>query len=474
MANADPSPNLGSRKVLTVLFAGVLMGALDIAIVGPALPAIGARFEVGQVALSWTFTVYVLFNLAFTPVMAKLSDRLGRRRVYVLDVLLFGFGSLVVAAAPSFAVLLVGRALQATGAGGIFPVASAVIGDTYPEESRGRALGILGSVFGLAFVIGPILGGLLLHFGWRWLFIVNVPIAIVLAVFALRLVPDIRPGVPRPFDRAGVVLLAVGLGAFALGVGFLGGSAAPSSEASVRVASAGSLPVVGGIALLLVGMAALMLFWRVERRAADPVVPPRLLASAQVRIVALLATGAGMSEAAMVFLPSLAVASLGFGESTASFMLLPLVIALGASSPVAGRLLDRIGARPVILAGVLATSLGSLLFGLLSGTLVGFVVASLVTGIGLSALLGAPLRYVLLTESGEADRGASQGLITVFLSAGQLVGAALIGAVAATAAVAGLERALVVLAAVLLVLAVPSMQLRRRRKERPSGAAGPV
>ncbi len=122
------------NQILLVLFIGVLMGALDIAIVGPALPAIQKTFGVGERTLAWMFSIYVLFNLIGTPLMAKLSDLFGRRMVYVLDVSLFAAGSLLVALSPSFSVVLVGRAIQGFGAGGIFPVASAVIGDTFPAR----------------------------------------------------------------------------------------------------------------------------------------------------------------------------------------------------------------------------------------------------------------------------------------------------------------------------------------------------
>ncbi len=163
------------RTVLALLFAGVLVAALDIAIVGPALPAIGDTYGVGSRPLSWVFSVYVLFYVVGAPLLAKLSDRIGRRGVFAQSLGLFAAGSLLVAAAPTFEVLLVGRAIQAFGAGGIFPVASAVIAETVPEEKRGRTLGLIGAVFGLAFLLGPLLGGLLLRWSWRWLFLVNVP-----------------------------------------------------------------------------------------------------------------------------------------------------------------------------------------------------------------------------------------------------------------------------------------------------------
>ncbi|HEY8449174.1 MAG TPA: MFS transporter, partial [Bacillota bacterium] len=165
------------------------MGALDIAIVGPALPSIGRRFDVDARALAWVFTIYVLFNLIGTPLIARLSDQYGRRQLYVLSVGLFAAGSLLVAVTPTFSLLLVGRAVQGFGAGGVFPIATAVIGDTFPPEIRGRALGMLGAVFGLAFLVGPILGGVLLRYGWAWLFLINLPLAAGVIASSLRVLP---------------------------------------------------------------------------------------------------------------------------------------------------------------------------------------------------------------------------------------------------------------------------------------------
>ena len=204
--------------MLGLLFLGVLMAALDIAIVGPALPAIRTAFGVSERATAWVFTIYVLLNLVGTPLMAKLSDTFGRRSIYVLDVALFAAGSLLVAIAPNFGVLLLGRAIQGLGAGGIFPVASAVIGDTFPPEKRGSALGLIGAVFGIAFLIGPIIGGLLLMVGWQWLFLVNLPLAALVIALSLRLLPATRPPEQRRFDWAGMLVLSAMLGALAYGL----------------------------------------------------------------------------------------------------------------------------------------------------------------------------------------------------------------------------------------------------------------
>jgi EmrB/QacA subfamily drug resistance transporter len=412
----------GHTGLLAVLFVGVLMGALDIAIVGPAMPALRAEFGVDERALAWVLTIYVLFNLIGTPVMAKLSDRLGRRLVYTLDVVLFAAGSLLVATARSFEQLLFGRAVQAFGAGGIFPVASAVIGDALPPEKRGRALGLIGAVFGVAFLIGPLIAAGLLEFGWRWLFLVNLPIALGIVIAGWRVLPQTRSAQAAPFDWLGAFTLGATLGLLALAISRLDGRNLGASLASAQV-----WPL---LLLAAVGIAAAIV---AERRAADPIVKPAWFASGQVRIVAALAGAAGLGEAAMVFLPDLAVAALGVTAQAATLMLLPIVLSLAIGAPLLGRVLDRVGPKPVILAALALLAAGCLALALLPTTRTTLLGAGVLVGLGLSGLLGAPLRYVLLNEVSAGERGSSQGLLTIFTSIGMMLSGVLIGAIAASA-----------------------------------------
>ncbi len=243
------------RRMMLVLFFGVLMAALDVAIVGPALPAIQAAFQVSDRLLPWLFTIYVLTNLVGTPLMAKLSDRLGRRSAYLAAVGLFALGSLVVVLSPSFGVMLVGRAIQGFGAGGIFPVASAVIGDTFPADQRGRALGLIGAVWGLAFIIGPILGGLLLLLSWHWLFIINIPIALAVIAAGAAILPATRPAAPQVFDWRGMAALAVLLTSLAYGLNQI-----DAAHLGQSLASPGVWP------FLALGLALIPLLAVVERR----------------------------------------------------------------------------------------------------------------------------------------------------------------------------------------------------------------
>lgn len=404
-------------RVLVVLFAGVLMGALDIAIVGPALPAVRDAFGVDPRALSWVFSVYILFYLIGAPLLAKLSDGRGRRDVYTLGLALFAAGSLIVALAPSFELLLAGRALQAFGAGGTLPIASAVVADTFPLERRGRALGMIGAVFGIAFVIGPLLGGLLLPFGWHWLFLVNVPIALGVIAAGWRVLPQSRSAARGRFDALGAATLAIALAAMVVGVGRVDPAAPWASLATARVGG----PLIGAALAWLA-------FWRIERRAADPLLHPDLLRSGQLRLVGGIAFAVGLVEAGLVFMPEIAVRGLGADPARASFMLLPLVATLIVGAPTAGWLLDRYGAPLVVRLGLVLTAVGLIAFALLPLTVSSFYGAGIAVGLGLSGLLGAPLRYLALQHAGEHRKGAGQGLLTLFLSSGQLFGAALIGA----------------------------------------------
>jgi MFS family permease len=441
------------RSVLAVLFAGVLIAALDIAIVGPALPAIREQYAVGSRALSWVFSGYVLFYLIGAPLLAKLSDRRGRRAVYVQSLALFAAGSLVAAVAPTFGWLLAGRAIQAFGAGGIFPVASAVIGDTVPVAQRGRVLGLIGAVFGIAFLLGPLIGGVLLPWSWRWLFLINVPLAAVLIALALRYIPPTTAARPAAFDASGAALLAIALAAAVWSLSQLDTRGLPGSLLADRVWPS-----------LVVLVVALPLFWTAEKRAVDPVLHPDLFRSSQLKLVGAIALAAGLVEAGMVFLPDIAVVGLGVHASAASLMMLPLVLTLAAGAPLAGQLLDRAGARVVVQGGLTLTIAGLAAFAWLPLNTASFYAAGGAIGFGMAGLLGAPLRYITLQEAGTDRRGAGQGLLTLFLNVGQLVGAAVIGGVAGSSADAlgGYRHALLAVAAACVVALVLSSALRGR------------
>jgi EmrB/QacA subfamily drug resistance transporter len=450
------------RRVMVLLFVGVLMGALDLAIIGPALPAMQADFAMTTRELAWLFNVYVLSQLVSTPLLAKMSDRFGRRSIYVVSVAGFALGSLLLVVSPGVKFLLLARAVQGFGAGGIFPVAAAVIGDTFPADKRGGALGLIGAVFGLAFLLGPVLGGILLRWSWHWLFIINLPVAALLIWQALRLLPGSGAAESKPFDWRGALVLSVGLLGLAVAV-----TNVDSSRLAASLASAEVWP------FLLVTAVALPMFWWLEKRAPDPIVRPSFFSSRQLRVTLAIALGVGTVESGSVFFPALAVAGIGVTESTAAWLLLPSVLAMTVAAPVVGRLLDRIGSRLIVQFGLVCVLAGLLIYAEATMTVAVFILGGIIGGIGLASLLGAPFRYIVLHEARPEDRAAGQGLLTVFMSVGQLLGAAIVGGVAASrgGGTAGYQAAFMVLAALTGALCFIAIVLKGRRVEQAERAA---
>lgn len=454
----------GRNQILLVLFFGVLMAALDIAIVGPALPAIRATFAVGEQQLAWVFAIYVLLNLIGTPLMARLSDMFGRRIVYTFDLALFAGGSLLVAVAPDFTWLLIGRAVQGLGAGGIFPVASAVIGDTFPPEKRGSALGMIGAVFGIAFLVGPIIGGIILSVAsWHWLFLINVPIGILVIAAGWRLLPGTRVAAPSTFDWPGMLVLAGMLASFAYALTRVG-------HEMQQAGNSGLLPSLLSIntwPFLVLAAVLLPIFIVLEQRTSAPILKLSLFRNRQVALVAAFSFGAGLSEAVTLFIPSLLVTAFQVTPSVATFMLIPMVLGMAVGSPISGRLLDTAGSKIVVILGAGLIAGGLLLESLFSANLIMYYVFSILFGLGMGILLGASLRYILLHEVPPAERTAAQGVLTIFISIGQLLGAALMGGIAAMnqGGTGGYIAAFAAAGVLMLVLMAAAFGLKGRTEE---------
>jgi MFS family permease len=456
---------VNQKAIMALLFVGVLMGALDLAIIGPALPAIQSDFSLDNRDLSWLFNVYVLAQLIGTPLFAKASDKYGRRNVYLACVAGFGVGSLMLVVAANYEILLLGRAVQGLGASGIFPVAAAVIGDTFPKEKQGSALGLIGAVFGLAFLIGPVLGGILLRYSWQWLFMINLPIAFGLLVAAWRLLPSGGSKQLLPFDWLGGVVLTALLFGIAVGVTNVDTADIGASLTSLQVWP-----------FLLTGIVLLPLFWRTEKSAADPIIRPSFFAARQIQFVMLIAAGLGAVECAQVFFPALGVAALGITESMAAWLMLPGVFVMMIVSPLAGKVVDALGPTRVIQVSLAIVLLGLLVYTLAEISYVTFIGGGMIVGVGVAALLGAPLRYIVLEEARVEDRASTQGLLNIFLAMGQLSGAAIVGAVATSAGggTRGYQASFGVLAVITVLIAIIALRLRNIRPKVAAGRSASV
>lgn len=450
-------------KILALLFTGVLMGALDISIVGPAIPAIEQTIKIDHRSLSWIFSIYVLFNLVGVTFLAKLSDLFGRRNIYIISVTIFALGSAIVSLSDDITVLLIGRAVQGFGASGIFPVASAVIGDIYPPEKRGQTLGMIGAVFGIAFIIGPVIAGLLLlWFKWNALFLINLPIAAVVIFYSWRLLPSKKSDMKPHFDWTGMVFIAILLSSFAYGINNI-----EASEGLMGILSIDVFP------FLLLTLITLPLFIFFEKRSPSPVVKIELFDVKQIRIVGLVAFGTGIIQSVTIFVPEMAVTVFGVSTSQASFMLIPFVLAIAIGSPVAGRLIDKIGSRFIVMAGLLLAATGLLVFYFNSASQVNFYTAGIFMGLGSAMLQGSALRYIMLNEVKSSERALGQGIITLFSSTGQMTGATLIGIIVASMStrLEGYSQSFLIIAVIALSVMIISYRLKSRSEELASASA---
>lgn len=458
----EPLPP-GTWPLVITLMLGVFIGALDLAIVAPALLTIQADLGVDERAAAWLFTAFVLASVAALPVMGALSDRFGRRPVYVANIAVFGAGSLVAALAPSFDILVLARVIQGIGAGGLFPVASATVGDVVPIARRGAFLGLIGAVWGVASLAGPPIGGVLTQaLSWHWIFLVNLPVCLVVILLALRYVPAVRRGADKPFDVAGLVLLVGALTALVFGVSQLDGTR--------PLLGLGEPLVLGSLAVAVIAGAAWV--W-VEGRVPAPIVRLALLRRRQLVLANGLAVSIGTMEAALLFVPAFAALRLGVDTQTAALYALAGALALGIGTPVVGLLLDRLGSRLVLLAGATLTGLGMLWVSLLAADPWSFIGALVVGGFGFAALLGVPLRYIVTNETGPGERSTALAVQSIFTTTGIALGAALTGAVVASApdAVVGFGWAYLGVAGVAVIALVLALFLKGRGAERTAAVA---
>jgi EmrB/QacA subfamily drug resistance transporter len=440
------------KRLLVTLSLGVFAGALDLSVLSPALPALGRDFGVQVSDLAWVFTLYLLVTVLSIALSSTLADRHGRRPVYLACIALFAVGSIVAITAPNYTVFLGARAIQALGAGGIFPVATATIGDVVPAARRGSALGMVAATWGLAAVIGPGLGGLITHFvSWRWIFGANLPLAAIVFALALSDVPSAAPRRGKSFDVGGLALLCVGLLALMDGL----------------IAARPIIGVIGAFILACFGI------WETE--ASAPVIPLELFRTPQLTRTYVLEILIGMLEGSLFFIPTVLVGAQGLSYAAAGF-----TAALGAFTfviviPAAGRALDRSGSRDVLLVGAMLTELGLAVFALGFQSLPLALLAMVVAGAGFGALLGAPTRYIVTNETPESARATAVGLLSQALIVGQIVGSSLAGALfgSAQSEIAGYRNAYLGFCAIAFaaMLLAATLKSRRDERSRPLGEA---
>jgi EmrB/QacA subfamily drug resistance transporter len=401
----------------TVLGSGLAL--LDATVVNVALPRIGEDLDADLAGLQWTLNGYTLTLASFILLGGSLGDRLGRRRVFVAGTVWFAVASALCAAAPTVEMLVAARALQGIGGALLTPGSLAIISASFAGEDRSRAIGAWAGLGGIAGAIGPFLGGWLVEVGsWRWVFLINLPLAAVVVLVASRHVPEsMDPTASHRLDLPGAVLGAVGL--------------AGVTYASIAGGERGLDPQVVGAGAA--GVLALLAFVVVERRSSHPMVPPGLFASRQFTVTNIVTFAIYAAFGAVFFLVVLQLQVVsGFSPLAAGAAMLPVTVLLLVLSSRAGALGARIGPRLPMSAGPLLAAVGVLLMmriGRDASYATDVLPAVVIFGLGLS-LLVAPLTSTVLAAAPAEHAGAASGVNNAVARAGGLLAVALLPAVA--------------------------------------------
>ncbi|HEY7654040.1 MAG TPA: MDR family MFS transporter [Methylomirabilota bacterium] len=403
------------RLVLGGVMAAMFLAAMESTGVATAMPTVIASLG-GIRIYSWTFSAFLLTSTVAMPIWGRLADQLGRRPVYLGGLGLFLLGSALAGASRSMEQLIAFRALQGLGAGSLITVGMTIVGDLYGMERRAKMQGYFSSVWGVASLVGPLLGGLLAdRVSWRWVFYINLPFGLLAAAAAgagLRAERRDRP--PASFDLLGMTVFSAAISTFL--VGLLG-----AGESWLRSQ---------GVALLGLSAALLVLFVVVERRAVAPVIPLHLFRNPIVRAAAVTGLLAGMAMfGAITYVPLYLQAVTGSTATQAGWVLMPFVLGWVIFSVLAARLVLRVGYRRVVLTGMGALVLAFVLLAGWDESLTRGIAARDITlagvGMGLSFV---PMLIAVQSAVPRSLLGSATSLTTFFRTIGGAVGVAVMGA----------------------------------------------
>jgi EmrB/QacA subfamily drug resistance transporter len=421
---STPGRGLTHKQILIVfggLMAGMLLAALDQTIVSTALPTIVGEFG-GLNHLSWVVTAYLLTSTAATPIFGKVSDLYGRRRLFQFAILTFLVGSALAGLAQNMGQLIAFRALQGIGGGGLIAMTQVIVGDVVSPRERGRYMGYIGSVFAIASVIGPLLGGYFVdNLTWRWIFYINIPIGIA-ALFVTNSVlnlPFRRDD--HPIDYMGSALLVGAVTCMVLVTTWGGSEFAWGS------------PIIIGLAAGAVILTASFVIQ--ERRAPEPILPLRLFHDSVFTVSTTASFFVGLTMfGSIVFLPVFLQVVVGVSATNSGLLLLPLMAGIVAAATTSGRLITKLGRYKVFpVTGTAIMTVGMFLLSRMDATTTRSAASLYMAVLGVG--IGLVMQVLVLSVQNTVlhrDLGIATSAASLFRSLGGAFGTAIFGAILRT------------------------------------------
>ncbi|HEY1362355.1 MAG TPA: MFS transporter [Xanthobacteraceae bacterium] len=406
------------RAIFGALFLALWLAALDQTVVSTALPTMVGDLG-GLAQLSWVVTAYLLTSTIVGPLYGKFGDLYGRKIVLQIAIAVFLIGSALCGLARSMPQLILFRALEGVGGGGLIVITIAVIGDLIPPRERGRYQGFFGAVFGVATIVGPLVGGFFVdHLSWRWIFFINLPTGVLALVVIAAVLPPAAGRRRHAVDYAGALTLTAALSAIILFSG-LGGTTFPWTSPVILALMAASL--AGGLAFVVI-----------ERRAREPILPLGLFAIRNFAVASSVGLIVGLSLfGAVTFLPIYLQVVQGVSPSASGLLLMPMMLGMLVTSVISGRLISRSGRYKVF--PILGTAV--MTFGLAMLSLLGVesdqwrtAVDALWLGLG----MGMVMQVLIIAVQNSVDYqhlGVATSGTMLFRSLGGALGVALFGAI---------------------------------------------